>query len=155
MIHTEESTVYKESHIQIADIEIFSGNLLYFTATKDAEVNLESAKRLIRAANEIRDSSIPYRGCVCDMSQLSHMHRDARSYLASGEDVEGAVAAVALISSSLIGRVIGNLFISLGNPQIFPVKFFDSPISAEHWVRTKMNEVKDEISSNQNVRNVA
>jgi len=147
--------MHKESHIQIADIEIFSGNLLYFTATKAAEVNLESAKRLIKAANEICDPSIPYRGCVCDMSQLTYLQSDARNYLASGADVNGAVAAVALISSSFLGKLMGNLFISLGNPQVFPVKFFDSPIRAEHWVRTKMNELKMENNATENMRNVA
>ncbi len=131
--------MYRTSHIVIADIEVFSGNIFHFTATKDAKVDLVSAKRIVRASNDILDTSIPYRGCICDLSQISYLHKDARIYLASGEDVAGKIVAVAIIANSAIGKSIANLFISFCNPLVFPAKFFDSPIRAEHWVKGKMN----------------
>jgi hypothetical protein len=32
------------------------------------------------------------------------------------------------------------MFLSLGNPSIYPTKYFHSPITAEHWLRSLMRE---------------
>ncbi|MCB9187370.1 MAG: hypothetical protein H6601_11590 [Flavobacteriales bacterium] len=98
----------------------------------------------MRATNQMMDDSTHFRGGVYDLSKIAYIHPDAREYLAEGNDVKGTVAAVALLSDTFLGKTIGNLFISLGSPSRFPVKYFDSPVRAEFWVRQQMAAAKQQ-----------
>jgi len=40
--------------------------------------------------------------------------------------------------------MMGNMFLELGPPRSFPVRFFDSPIRAEHWIRTALREANQQ-----------
>lgn len=93
------------------------------------------------------------RGGVYDLSRIAYVHDDARQYLASGADVIGNVVGVALISTTFLGKMISNLFITLGAPRKFEVRFFENPIRAEHWLRSKMNEL--EMKERAHEKNVA
>ena len=132
----------KLSEIDIAVIEKYPGNVFHVTIKSGTEVTLEAAERLIRTTNEMLDNSTSFRGGIYDISKITYIHQDARAYLAEGQNIKGKVVGVALLSSTFLGKTIGNLLISLGSPKKFPVKYFDSPIRAEHWVRTKMLEAK-------------
>lgn len=128
-----------KSTIDIAEIERFDGNLFHVTIRKGAEIDLEAAKRLVNATNSMLDLSKPNRGGIYDLSKIAYIHEEARQYLSSGTDVIGHVVGVALISTTFLGKVIGNLFITLGSPRRFDVRFFDNPMRAEHWLRTNLN----------------
>ncbi|MBL4587251.1 MAG: hypothetical protein JKX84_09385 [Flavobacteriales bacterium] len=127
------------SQIPVADIEILSGNIFNVTATSGSEITLDCAKRLISATNDLLYPNIPYRGGIYDLTAITYIHADAREYLASGQDVIGKVVGVGLISSSSLGKLMGNIFLKLSRPKDFPMRVFDSPIRAEHWVRSKMD----------------
>jgi hypothetical protein len=75
-----------------------------------------------------------------DISNITYIDQEAREYLASGDDVNGKIVGTALISTSFLGKTIGNMFLSLGNSSIYPTKYFDSPIRAIHWLRSLMRE---------------
>jgi len=128
-----------KSTIDIAEIERFEGNLFHVVVRKGAEIDLEAAKRLVRTTNSMLDLSCPIRGGVYDLTRIAYIHDEARQYFASGADIVGTVVGVALISDSFLGKMIGNLFITLGAPRKYEVQFFDNPIRAEHWLRSKMS----------------
>jgi hypothetical protein len=94
-----------------------------------------------KAKNRFYDNQdIPYRAGMFDISNITYIDQEAREYLASGDDVNGKIVGTALISTSFLGKTIGNMFLSLGNPSIYPTKYLDSPIRAEHWLRSLMRE---------------
>ena len=134
--------MYKKNHIGIAEIEMLPGNIFHVEITHGAEVTLEGAKRLIRATNQMLEPENPFRGGIYDLTKITYVNGDAREYLTSGEDVEGIVVAVAMISNSFLGKAVGNLVLSLSNTTPFPIRFFESPIRAEHWVRLQFDEAR-------------
>ena len=133
----------KTSEIDTAYIEKYPGNVFHVTVKPGTELTLEAAKRLIRATNQMLDDTTNYRGGVYDLSKIAYIHPDAREYLAEGSEIQGTVVGVALLSNSFLGKMVGNLFISLGSPSNFPVKYFESPIRAEFWVRQQISKAKE------------
>ncbi|MCF8462035.1 MAG: hypothetical protein K9G46_15040 [Flavobacteriales bacterium] len=128
----------------IAEIIILPGNISHVTLLKGAEVDLNSAKRLVQTLESLSDHNIPYRAGMFDISNVTYINQDARDFLNSGEGVNGKIVASALISTSFLGKTIGNLFLSMSDSTTHPTKYFDSPIRAEHWLRTLMRETMEE-----------
>lgn len=128
----------------IAEIIVLPGNISHVTIRKGSEVNLKSAIRLIKTLEELSNQEIPYKGGMFDITNVTYIDEDARDFLLSGEGVKGRIIGTALISTSFLGKTIGNMFLSLGNTYSYPTKYFDSPIRAEHWLRTLMREAMEQ-----------
>lgn len=128
----------------IAEFIVLPGNISHTTIRKGAEINFESAKRLVQTIEKLSNQDIPYRGGMFDITNITYIDQEARDFLASGDEMNGKVTGIALISTSFLGKTIGNMFLSLGNPTRFPTKYFDSPIRAEHWLRTLMRQAMEE-----------
>lgn len=141
----------KTSETSVVKIELLSGNIFHVTIKEGAVIGLESAKRLIQATNEILGDESPLHGGIFDISNIDRIDDDARNYLAKNTDVKGTVAAVALISSTFTGKMVGNLFITLNSDRNYPIEFFDSPIRAEHWIRQILKEPKINEAENKDV----
>ncbi|MGB1318372.1 MAG: hypothetical protein ACPG5W_09205, partial [Flavobacteriales bacterium] len=108
-----------------------------------AIVDLTAAKQLIYATNDLLEHNSPLRGGIYDITEIDHITDDARTYLSDNTDIKGTVVGVALISNSFIGKMVGNLFITLGGPRNYPIRFFESGMRAEHWVRQQMETAKN------------
>lgn len=141
----------KSSETSVVNIELLSGNIFHVTVKEGAVVGLESAKRLIQATNEMLDDENPLRGGVYDISGVDRIDDDARNYLAKNSDIKGFVVGVALISDTFLGKMVGNLFITLSGERNFPIQFFDSPILAERWIRQVMKEAEEKQVRNKDV----
>ena len=128
----------------IAEIIVLPGNISHVTIRKGAEVSLESAKRLIQTLEELSNQEVPYRAGMFDISNITYIDQEAREHLASGKGVNGQIVGAAIISTSFLGKTIGNMFLSLSDPSIYATKYFDSPIRAEHWLRTLMREAMEQ-----------
>lgn len=128
----------------IAEIIVLPGNISHVTILKGAEVNLGSAQRLVQTLERLSNHDIPYRGGMFDITNITYIDQEARDFLISGDGVNGRIIGAALISTSFLGKTIGNMFLSLGNPTLFTTKYFDSPIRAEHWLRTLMREAMEQ-----------
>jgi len=139
--------IVKTSQTDIATIEKLPGNIFNVTVKTGAELTLEAAKRLMHATNELMEDDSPFRGGVYDVSKITYIHADAREYLASGGDIKGTVVGVALISHTYLGKIMGNLFLTLTGSKAFPIQYFESPIRAEHWVRTKLREANNKANN--------
>ncbi|MBI1288030.1 MAG: hypothetical protein GC178_10700 [Flavobacteriales bacterium] len=138
----------RSAYTEVAQIEILLGNLIHVTMKNGAEVELEQARNLVRTINSQLDNDDIFRGGVFDITGLTYVNAEARNYLSSGEDANGITVGIALVSTSFLGRTIGNMFINLsGICERFPVQYFDSPIRAEHWVRTLMRIAREENDS--------
>jgi len=132
--------MYKKSQTNIADIEVFPGNVFYVVITKGAEIDLESTKQLLDATDKMLDPNIPTRGGVYDLTGITYMTDEAREYCINHENIKGVVVSAGLVSNSFLGKLVGNFFLTINKPTSWPMKFFSSPISAEHWVRGQMKE---------------
>jgi len=147
--------MYKCSDIGIATVEILPGNVIYLSVKSGVVVNLELAKQVVHAIDNLIDKSISVRAGIFELSGLVYIEEDAREYFASGEDTTGNTVGIALVSDSLLGRTIGNMFITLHPKTKFPVKFFDSPMRAEHWIRGLIRSYNESLEKSSSSKKVA
>lgn len=119
--------MYKISQTDVATLELLDGNIFLITVATGISVDLEAAKRLIRAINEMLPNDHDYRTGILDLSNMLHVDADAGHYLVSGKDLRGYVTGVALISTSVTGKTIGDIIVAIHNPEIFPIRFFNPP----------------------------
>ena len=127
--------MYKSSDIGIATVEILPGNIIHLTAKSGVVVNLEDAQRIVRAIDGMLDPSNDIRAGIFEISGIVYIEEEAREYFAKGEDTTGDTVGIALVSDSFLGRTVGNMFVTLHPKTKFPVKFFDTAVRAEHWIR--------------------
>jgi hypothetical protein len=133
----------KTAYTEIAQIDMLTGNIALVTMNNGAEVDLEAAKQLVRTMESLTDSTNLFKAALFDISGLTYMQAEARDYLASGEDICGVPVGVALISYSFMGKTIGKMFINMCEiSEAYPVEYFESPIRAEHWIRTRLKEAQ-------------
>ena len=121
-------------------IQILPNNIFHVTIKEGAVVDMNAAAQLVEATNNMLDCSIPFRAGIYDISKVKSVTDDARNYLSTTSDIKGTVVGTALISSTFIGRMVGNLFITLSGTSKFPIQFFDSPMGAEHWIQTRLED---------------
>ncbi len=134
----------------VFSIQYLPGNIFHVTIKEGAVVDTTAAMELVEVTNNLLDNSTPFRAGIYDISQVKSVTDDARNYLSTTADIEGIVVGTALISSTFVGRMVGNLFITLSATSRLPVQFFDSPMRAEHWIRTRIAEAENDASKETN-----
>lgn len=90
---------------------------------EDAIENMKISKRI--------GKGIP-RPMLVDVTRVKSMGKDAREEYVKPESLE-IVTAVALITNSTIGRMVGNLFINMTR-HIVPIKLFNNAEKAKEWL---------------------
>lgn len=126
----------KSSEIDIAWIDVLPGNIIQLTAKPGVVINLAAAKRITAAVSELIDHTTETSAALFEISGVVYIEEDAREYLANDIEELGITVGLALVSVTYLGRFVGNQFITLHPKTKFPVKYFDSPMRAEHWIRT-------------------
>ena len=91
---------------------------------KDAEENQRIISLL---AGDIK------RPFLIDISNVKSMSREARAFYA-GPEPPKTITAVAIVTNSNIGNLVGNFFISLTSPRV-PTRMFSDPIQAQNWLQ--------------------
>jgi len=91
---------------------------------------LEHAKENI--ASLISYNEAKGKPLLLDFSNIQSQTREAREYYASDESNK-AVSAVAVVTNTLIGNLIGNFFIGL-NKSSFPLRLFTNVEEAKQWL---------------------
>ena len=72
---------------------------------------------------------------LLDFSNIKTITREAREYYTSEEN-SSSVLAVAIVTDSIVGRVIGNFFIGLNFNKVgAPVKMFGDLDDAKTWLQ--------------------
>ena len=69
---------------------------------------------------------------LIDVTHASENTREIRSYAA--EELPKIVKALALVSSSVLGKMVANLFFQLKS-QPYPVKMFNDETEAREWLK--------------------
>ena len=126
----------KSSEIDVAWIDVLPGNIIQVTAKSGVVINLDTAKRITSSVSELIDHSIETSAALFEISGVVYMEEDAREYFANDIDEFGITVGLALVSVTYLGKFVGNQFTTLHSKTKFPIKYFDSPMRAEHWIRT-------------------
>lgn len=91
---------------------------------------VEQARESIERLKEITGNK---KVCMLiDVSNTAESSRELRDYVA--EELPKLVKAIAMVSSSALGKMLANLFFSLKS-QPYPVKMFNNEKEALAWLR--------------------
>lgn len=133
----------KTAYTDVAQLDVLDGNIILVVMNHRAEVDIDAAKQLIRTIEDLVDKENPYKALLFDISGLTYVQAEAREYLASGAGLSGKPVGMALISYSFLGKTIGKMFLNMCDiSDHFPVEYFESPIRAEHWIRTRLRDAR-------------
>ena len=72
---------------------------------------------------------------LIDVTHIKSISREAREVYAN-EGNEKRVIAVALLTRSTVGRIVGNFFIGFNRPQV-PTKLFEDELKAREWLKAQ------------------
>lgn len=101
-------------------------------------VGLTEMRESLAAQKQVtEDGVVPV---LVDMREIKNSTHEARKFAASVE-YSRYVSAVAILENSVIGKILGNLFINFSRP-IYPTKLFTSEDEAVSWLREKLQESK-------------
>lgn len=135
----------KSSEIDVAWIDVLPGNIIQVTAKSGVVINLDTAKRITSSVSELIDHSIETSAALFEISGIVYMEEDAREYFANDIDEFGITVGLALVSVTYLGKFVGNQFTTLHPKTKFPIKYFDSPMRAEHWIRTLIKNYNEDL----------
>lgn len=103
---------------------------IIITINDSAEHTLKDAVENMKITKAI-GKGIP-RPMLVDVTRVRSMDREARAQYVKPESLQ-IVTAVALVTNSTIGTMVGNLFINL-NKHVVPIKLFSDPDKAKEWL---------------------
>lgn len=104
--------------------------ILYSVSKKTGTVSIDEAKREIEAFKRIiGDKKVCF---LADATNTSETTKEVRDYAAS--EFPKLFKAIAIISSSPLGKMLGNLFFKL-KKQPYPVRMFNSEKEAREWLK--------------------
>jgi hypothetical protein len=106
--------------------------ILYVEILPNAEMTLANAQQSTETFKQVTGGK--KRPLLIDISRQKSMSREAREHKA-GKAVENDVLALALVMTSPVGKVLGNLYYSLSKPS-FPVRLFTSKNEAVEWLKS-------------------
>lgn len=104
--------------------------IVHIRYSDNIRITLEIAKEEVRRAHEAGGGGKVVE--LVDLTNVGSVDREARMFYA-GEEASQVLAAAALLTKSLAGRVIGNFFLGINKPQT-PVKLFDEEREAIEWL---------------------
>ena len=105
--------------------------IIYVQCKKDSVHRYEDAVENIAIVEKLA-TSLPCLLLV-NISSVKSMSAEARSYY-SGERAGQVLHKVALVTSSVVSKVIGNFFIGLNKSQSVEARLFENEIEASAWL---------------------
>jgi hypothetical protein len=97
----------------------------------NAEITIDDGKKIMEISMRLSNGKkIPV---LADMGSIKSMSRESRVYL-SGEEAKKTATALALVTKTPIGKIIGNFLLGLNRPS-YPIKMFTSPLEAKQWLK--------------------
>ena len=70
---------------------------------------------------------------LIDTTHIKSMTREAREVYAK-ESIDKRVKAIALVTSSTLGRIVANFFFGFNKPEV-PIKLFNNDTAAREWLK--------------------
>jgi hypothetical protein len=118
----------------IADVVL--KNDVVYVYYKKVSVTLEQIKAFIAAMKAEFADITPFLQ-VADISQQSNPRKEIRDYLGKTE-VTDLFIANAIVATSLLSKMVGNLYLSFNKPQV-PTKIFSNEAAALQWLEQFRN----------------
>ena len=110
-------------------------NILYFKMLKSSNIDIDTAKEIVKAASEIAGNQ--KHGNLVDIRDMIFISREARIYL--GKQDRKNVIAIAILKNSAFQNALINIYMQFTKPGI-PTKAFDKMIDALYFLREKLRE---------------
>ena len=106
-------------------------NIVFITIKKGAEIDVDDIKEM----QEVREKLYACKRLVicADIREMKSATKAARDYSSSFKNTE-TTAAIALLITSPLSRVLGNLFISINKPP-YHTKLFNDQEKAVEWLK--------------------
>ena len=121
----------KTHEIPGSTIWLDENGILFSISSKTPPQNVEEAKEALvmlqRYLGEGRKVCM-----LIDVTNTSETTREMRNFAA--EELPKIVKAIALVSQSVLGKMLANLFFSLKS-QPYPVKYFNNETDAQQWLK--------------------
>ena len=117
----------------IADIWIDDEDIIWIVFNSTSTHTLDDAKQIVEAHNALADHRP--RAILADLRKINvGANRSARKYYVSDE-ASRLKLAMAMVTSSSIQRMAGNLFLKLSKPP-YPARIFPDTPEAIRWLKT-------------------
>ena len=116
--------------LKLAKITLGKNDILYVQPSPESHADLELMQAVHKAFRQLT-KGIKHPALI-DMTNVKSMDYDSRKYIA--EETGDIISAVALITKSAIGRVVGNFFIGINKPD-YPARLFSNENEAIIWLK--------------------
>lgn len=116
------------------EVSIRTQGVVHAKVIHGVEIDLEKAETYHSLVEHLTKSE---KHCtVIDLTGISGITPDARSFLQQTSSEWGKTVAVALITNTFTARVLANFFLSINKPS-YPIKVFTNPMDAQQWARNE------------------
>jgi hypothetical protein len=134
--------MYKQAQLGFAEAELLNQEIFFINTVSRVILDLEMAKKLIGACNQMLSTEKNKCGYVIDMSGVAFITEDSRNFITEESSHIGKVEALALVSNNHLGNIISTLMISCADKESIPMRLFKTPTSAQEWIQNKLNMSK-------------
>ena len=128
MINKEDNSITTE----FTKLWLREDGILQTACEENTKMTLDEATNLTQAHIEITNGTPTL--LLCDITDVVDMPKSCRDYFAGKAHCD-TFTACALITNSIISKVIGNFFLGLNKP-LKPTKLFSSENEALSWLNS-------------------
>ncbi|MDB4655423.1 hypothetical protein OAE48_01105 [Flavobacteriales bacterium] len=134
--------MFKQAQLEFAKIELVRQEVFYIKLGNRVTLELDMARTMIGACNQMLTSEGRYCGYIIDMSGAAFVTEDARNFITEVNTHRGKVEALALVSNNHLGNIISTLVISFADTDTFPMQLFKKTSDAEDWLYQLISSAK-------------
>jgi hypothetical protein len=108
----------------------FDSDGILYSVSKVADRNIENYRLLFEVYRELSEDGRKKICTIGNISKTQPMPKGVREYIAA--ELPKYIRSMALISDTIMGKAIGNIFITL-SPSAYPVRIFSNMEEAVVW----------------------
>lgn len=107
---------------------------IFYSEVKDhSEIQLVHAQENTKIIEELSGNLIDKCPILVDLHKIKSISKEARDHFAMRNRAPG-VSAIAIVTRSPVGKIIGNFFLGLNKPSV-PTRLFNKKEEALKWLR--------------------
>lgn len=137
--------MYKQAQLGFAEVELMNQEVFFIKTNSRITLELDMAKELIGACNQMLNTDEKFCGYILDMSGAAFVTEDARNFITEGSSHRGKVEALALVSNNHLGNIISTLMISYSHADSIPMQLFKTSGRAQEWLQAKLQTSKAQL----------
>ncbi len=118
--------------LDVGEISLREPGMVNAKVFPNATINLQHAQDFFHTIEMLTRKGV--HASVIDITGLAGLDKNAREYMVKTCNEWGTTAGVALVSNSIVSRIIGNLFLTVSRPN-YPIKIFKEHQEAYVWAK--------------------